>query len=244
MRNVARDGEDAMAAMRRRIVFGALTALLVSSVSGRGWAQEPAAPVPAATAPEAQTPADARTSQAAPVAPPKPVPGKKGKVAYTGPTDVIELPPTPMLDDEGKQRLDPDGKPMFNPPMKQERDKYGHPLFDEQGNPVFQTATDLGYDEKGHKLHAKKEKPPKTVAVTITRGTLTVDGMIGKAALNYDIKDFRYVYLYAPWREAERGVEGVCEGAAGAGEPAADAAAAALSSGPDACGFRRSVAGR
>src|ERR1700744_6309047 len=35
--------------------------------------------------------------------------GKKGQQEYTGPTTVIELPPTPMLDEEGKQRQDPDG---------------------------------------------------------------------------------------------------------------------------------------
>jgi hypothetical protein len=57
----------------------------------------------------------------------------------------------------------------------------------------------LGYDEKGHKIHGKKEKAPKTVSVELAKGTLTVDGMIGKAALNYEIKDFRYIYMYAPW---------------------------------------------
>ena len=115
---------------------------------------------------------------------------------YTGPTTLIELPPTPMLDEEGMQRQDPDGKLMFNPPVKQQRDKQGHPLFDADGKPVFQTKDDLGYDENGKKLHASKEKPPKMVAVSISRGTLTVDGMTGKAALNYEIKDLKYVYFY------------------------------------------------
>jgi hypothetical protein len=103
-----------------------------------------------------------------------------------------------MLDEEGKQRMDPDGKLMFNPPVSQQRDKKGHPLFDEQGKPVFQTATELGYDEKGHKLHVQKEKPPKMTPVSISRGTFTVDGMIGKAELNYDIADLKFIYLYAP----------------------------------------------
>ncbi|MGH9597870.1 MAG: hypothetical protein ACRD3K_13830, partial [Edaphobacter sp.] len=57
------------------------------------------------------------------------VKGKKGEQVYTGPTTVIELAPTPMLDEEGKQRQAPDGKLMFNPPVKQQRDKKGHPLF-------------------------------------------------------------------------------------------------------------------
>jgi hypothetical protein len=126
-------------------------------------------------------------------------PKKGAKVPYTGPTNVVELPPTPMLDSEGKQRLDPDGKPMFNPPVKQQRDKFGHPLFTPDGKPVFQTATDLGYDERGKKIAVKKVKPPKTTSVSISRGTLTVDGLIGKAALNYDIADLHYIYLYAPW---------------------------------------------
>ena len=120
------------------------------------------------------------------------------KEIYTGPTEVVVLTPTQMLDNEGRQRLDPDGKPMFNPPVKQQRDKYGHPLFDEHGKPVLQTATELGYDEHGHKLHVEKVKPSKMTPVSIAQGTYTVDGVIGKATLNYDIADLKYIYLYAP----------------------------------------------
>ncbi|MGC9197727.1 MAG: hypothetical protein ACP5E5_02180 [Acidobacteriaceae bacterium] len=121
----------------------------------------------------------------------------KSKI-YTGPNTIVVLPPKPILDEEGQQRLDPDGKPMFYPPVKQQRDKHGHPLFDANGKPVFQTATELGYDEHGKKLHAHKVRPPKMTPMTISRGTLTVDGMIGKAELNYQIADFKYLYLYAP----------------------------------------------
>ena len=159
-------------------------------------AAEAAAPVVAA--PEAATPA-----VAAPVAVPVPAAAaaekaKGKKEIYTGPTEIIALAPTPMLDEEGKQRLDPDGKPMFNKPVLQQRDKKGHPLFDEANKPVFQTATELGYDENGKKLHPEKVKPPKLTPVTIAGGTYTVDGVIGKAALNYDIADLQYIYLYAP----------------------------------------------
>jgi len=124
--------------------------------------------------------------------------GKAKKVEYTGPNNVVVLPATPMLDEEGRQRLDPDEQPMFNPPVRQQRDKKGHPLFNENGKPVFQTATDLGYDEHGKKLHVHKEKEPKMTPVSISRGTFTVDGMIGKAELNYDIADFKYIYMYVP----------------------------------------------
>lgn len=122
---------------------------------------------------------------------------QKAKI-YTGPNTVIVLPPTPMLDGEGKQRLDPDGNPMFNPAVRQQRDKKGHPLFDANGKPVFQTATDMGYDEHGKKIRVVKEKVPKMTPMMISRGTYTVDGMIGKAELNYNIADFKYMYLYAP----------------------------------------------
>ena len=138
--------------------------------------------------------------QATPAAPVQPGPAaKKGKEVYTGPTTVVMLEPTPMLDEEGRQRLDPSGKPMFNPPVAQQRDKHGHPLFDEKGKPVFQTAKDMGYDENGKKIHSEKEKKTHTVAVSISHGTLTIDGLTGKAGLNYEISDLKYIYLYVPW---------------------------------------------
>ena len=159
----------------------------------------PQAAVTQAADPQAAAPPVA-TPQVAAGATAKPVDkkGKEKKAEYTGPNTVVVLPATPMLDEEGKQRLDPDGQPMFNPPVKQQRDKKGHPLFDDKGKPVMQTATELGYDEHGKKLHAAKEKAAKMTPVSISRGTFTVDGMIGKAELNYNIPDFKFIYLYAP----------------------------------------------
>ena len=168
---------------------------------------EPAAvpaPPPAA-APAIETKPDnaaadtATQDAAAPAAAKTVARDKKGKEIYTGPANVVVLEPTPMLDEEGRQRLDPEGKPMFNPPVQQQRDKKGHPLFDDAGKPVYQTRNELGYDEKGKKLKAVKEKEPKKVSVSIEHGTLTVDGLTGKAGLNYEIADLRYIYLYAPW---------------------------------------------
>ena len=165
-------------------------------VAGAMRAQEPAA---SDKAPTDQATALA-PAQAAPVAAKDSDKAKEKKrsAPYSGPNTVVELAPTPMLDAEGKQRLDPDGKPMFNPPVKQIRDKKGHPVFDGDGKPVFQTATDLGYDENGKKIRVKKEKPPKATPVSIASGTLTVDGWTGKARLNYDIADFKYMYVYVP----------------------------------------------
>jgi hypothetical protein len=149
---------------------------------------------PQIAVPQVLTPQDAAAAKAKPSDKKE----KAKKVEYTGPNTVIVLPPTPMLDGEGKQRLDPDGNPMFNPAVRQQRDKKGHPLFDANGKPVFQTATDMGYDEHGKKIRVVKEKAPKMTPMVISRGTYTVDGMIGKAELNYNIADFKYMYLYAP----------------------------------------------
>jgi hypothetical protein len=196
---------------------GVLAFALAFSSSGRALAQEPLpapSPTPQSAAPaspaDATQPtsdpektvaptADGKEAPAASAQQPKPATkGKKGKQEYTGPTTLVVLEPTPLLDEEGNQRQDPDGKLMFNPPVKQQRDKFGHPLFDEHNKPVFQTKDNLGYDENGKKLHPSKEKPPKLVSVSIARGTLTVDGMTGKAALNYEIKDLKYIYFYVP----------------------------------------------
>jgi len=190
----------------------AALAILMMLSSG-ALAQQPARTKPTdpssttqqpATSPSASTPLV--QDQPAPASTPAkyptgyvPVAGKKNKFDYVGPKTLVELPATPMLDGEGRQRLDPDGKPMFNPPVRQQRDKRGNPVFDDQGKPVMEAPGAMGFDEKGKKVHENKEKKVKMVSVSIERGTLTVDGMTGKAGLNYEIKDFRYLYLYAPW---------------------------------------------
>jgi len=70
------------------------------------------------------------------------LPGKK-KAAYTGPTELVVLPPAPILDQHGTPRLDPDGRPMFTAPDVQLQDKDGHPLFDRSGKPVFASTPPL-----------------------------------------------------------------------------------------------------
>jgi hypothetical protein len=198
----------------RRTILSVLIGLMGGGVAA--LAQTPDASAPAAPAPAAATQA-AAPDTATPTATPAPKPAvkpalakaakpakpaatvaKKGKQPYTGPTTVVVLAATPMLDNEGKQRIDPDGNPMFNPPVKQIRDNKGHPEFDANGKPVFETATNLGYDEHGKKIPVKKVKPPKMTPVSIAAGTLTVDGWTGKARLNYDIADLKFLYIYAP----------------------------------------------
>jgi len=127
-----------------------------------------------------------------------PKPPKEAKKVYTGPTTVVVLPPKPMLNEEGKQRVDTDGNLMFYPVVKQIRDKKGHPVFDRAGNPVFQTANNMGYDENGKKIVVKKEKQPRMTPVSIRSGTLTVDGWTNKARINFNIPDLKYIYVYVP----------------------------------------------
>lgn len=177
--------------LARILVLGLIGTCI--SFAGAGQTTLPPDPTPA-TSPSPD-PAAQGTTLSAPGAPAK---VKHGKDVYTGPTTIVILPPTPMLDGEGKQRVDPDGKLMFNPPVQQIRDKKGHPVFDSNSKPVFQTATNLGYDQKGKKIAIKKEKPPRMTPISISAGTLTVDGWTGKARLNYDIADLKFIYLYAP----------------------------------------------
>jgi hypothetical protein len=43
-----------------------------------------------------------------------------------------------------------------------------------------------------------KQKLPKQTPMDIVQGTLTVDGWTGKARMNYDIADLKYLYVWAP----------------------------------------------
>jgi len=170
----------------------------------------PAAPVPQTTTvypvPQA-TPGTqaAPTPLATPVAAEKqgkqaktPKISKQAKSVYTGPNTLEVQPQKPMLDEVGKQRLDPDGHPMFYPVVEQIRDKKGHPLFDRAGNPVFQSSKNMGYDTRGKKIEVKKEKQPKRTPVSIRSATLTVDGWTSKAGINFNIPDLKYLYVYVP----------------------------------------------
>jgi hypothetical protein len=58
----------------------------------------------------------------------------------------------------------------------------------------------IRYDKKGRpiKEKVKKEKPPKLVPVTVVKGALTVDGLIAKADLNFQILDLQFLYIWVP----------------------------------------------
>jgi hypothetical protein len=136
--------------------------------------------------------------------PPKPVKVVVPKVVkkpYTCPTDskeILVLDPTPVLDQEGKQVIDPDGKPLFNAAVKQQRDKKGYPICTPEGKPVMQNKLDMGYDDHGKKIPVPKVKPPKERPIDISRGTYTVDGMMAKAEMNYHIPNLKFIYFYTP----------------------------------------------
>jgi len=116
-------------------------------------------------------------------APPPAAPDAAAPDAATPPPTAPAQPAgTPQLNDDGTPKLDAAGNvitepapPPPPPPCK---------------------------PSKGHKCpklkKKKKEKPPKVTPAIIARGILTVDGVIGRAALNYNIPDLKFIYIYAP----------------------------------------------
>jgi len=48
------------------------------------------------------------------------------------------------------------------------------------------------------KFKGKKGKQPKMTPMDIVQGTLTVDGWTGKARMNYNIADLKFLYVWAP----------------------------------------------
>jgi hypothetical protein len=139
----------------------------------------------------------------APKAPKPPPEPKVQKKPYTCKTDSKEIDvkePTPVLDQEGKQIIGPDGKPLFHDPVKQLRDKKGYPVCGPAPDfaPIYQSKNDMGYDERGKKIPVPKVKVAKTTPAVISRGVLTVDYMIGKAEMNYNIPDLKFIYIYVP----------------------------------------------
>lgn len=70
------------------------------------------------------------------------------------------------------------------------------PTLDADGNPVK-----LQQCSKKDKACIKKRKEilhRKKIGMKIENGTLTVDGWTGKARLNYDISEVKFLYIYSP----------------------------------------------
>jgi hypothetical protein len=126
---------------------------------------------PAASAPGDVTPT-AGTAAATDVkleAAPDAKPDATADAKPEAPTDA-----TPMATPVSAQ-VGPDGKPLAAAP-----------------------AGKSGKKDKDKDKKKKKEKAPKLTPISIAQGTLTVDGWTGKARLNYDIPDLKYVYMWAP----------------------------------------------
>jgi hypothetical protein len=114
---------------------------------------------------------------------PAPATGMPGAVAAERlPEDVDPNPPHP-------EELEKTGMTWTG---EYEMDKLNRPILDVEGN-----AIPVLYDKKGHRVHMTA-KVPKPHPASIVAGVLTVDGWIGKAELNYEIRDLRYLYISAP----------------------------------------------
>lgn len=81
--------------------------------------------------------------------------------------------------------------------LKMQGDDLVAPTLDADGNPIH-----LAPCSKKDKVCQKKRKEilkgKKKLGMKIENGTLTVDGWTGKARLNYDISEVKFLYIYAP----------------------------------------------
>ena len=68
--------------------------------------------------------------------------------------------------------------------------------FDEQGNPV--KLPPCSRKDKVCQQKRKELLKQKKIGLNVQNGTLTVDGWTGKARLNYDVKNFQYLYVSVP----------------------------------------------
>ncbi|MBS1815501.1 MAG: hypothetical protein JSS87_11545 [Acidobacteria bacterium] len=80
--------------------------------------------------------------------------------------------------------------------LKLQGDDLVAPTLDADGNPIH-----LAPCSKKDKVCQKKRKAllkRKSVGMKIENGTLTVDGWTGKARLNYEISELKFLYVWAP----------------------------------------------
>jgi hypothetical protein len=98
------------------------------------------------------------------------------------PTSADQSAGTPQLNDDGTPKLDAAGNPITTPAPP----------------PPPPPCVPAKHHKCPKEKKKKKEKPPKVEPANISRGIFTVDGVIGKAALNYSIPDLKFIYFYAP----------------------------------------------
>lgn len=82
--------------------------------------------------------------------------------------------------------------------LKMQGDDLVAPTLDADGNPIH-----LAPCSKKDKVCQKKRKAllkgkGKKLGMKIENGTLTVDGWTGKARLNYDISEMKFLYIFSP----------------------------------------------
>jgi hypothetical protein len=69
---------------------------------------------------------------------------------------------------------------------------------EDAANTQMDAASAKAVKKLADKFKGKKGKQPKQTPLDIVEGTLTVDGWTGKARMNYDIADLKFLYVWAP----------------------------------------------
>jgi hypothetical protein len=180
----------------RKTILSVLIGLMGGGVAVLAQTTDtPVAAAPAADTPPA-TPAvltdSAPTATAATPADATPTPADATPAAAATPTDATAAPAANVAPDAKSDDL---VKAGFVPatdviPVKIASD-----------GTVVEEQMDAATAKKVKKLRDKfkgKEKLPKQTPMDIVQGTLTVDGWTGKARMNYDIADLKFLYVWAP----------------------------------------------
>ncbi len=166
----------------RKTILSVLIGLMGGGVAVLAQQPSDAAPSAPATPPAASPAADATRTAATPAATPDATPA----AAAATPA------PDAGADGTSEDLLVKAGfKPATVPP----------PVVIGADGKAVDEPMDAATAKKVKKLRDKfkgKEKQPKQTPVDIVQATLTVDGWTGKARMNYDIADLKYLYVWAP----------------------------------------------
>jgi hypothetical protein len=149
-------------------------------------------PATPATPPSDLTPATSATPAADTTAPPAATPPADATATPATPADAATAAPTPGAAADAPDDLVKAGFTPSTAPI---------PVVIGKDGTAVEVQMDKATAKKVKKLHDKfkgKEKLPKQTPMDIVQGTLTVDGWTGKARMNYDIADLKYLYVWAP----------------------------------------------